>query len=453
MIASVNPFTEQTVEKFDTISTEEAIEEVKASDRTQTKWFDVPVTQRAKKLVTLSENLQNNMEKYARLISEENGKPIKDSRSEVKKCSWCCSYYAENAERFLKATMVKTEHKKSYIRYDPLGVVFGILPSNDPFWMAIRFAAPALTAGNTVVIKHASNVPRSVREIQKLFIDSGFERDNCKVILANSETAMKIIETDLVDAVHMTGGLDAGSEVAQLAGKRIIKTVLELGGSDPFIVLGDADIQKAAEIAVKARMEASGQNCIAAKRVIVTKSVLDEFKEALKKNLNHLKVGDPLEDDTDVGPLAKPESAEEIRQKLKDAESKGGEIVYGPKPPDNGYFVRPAFVFGSGKDMEIVSEEVFGPVAPVIVVNDEEEAIQVANSSKYGLGASVWTRDIKKGERISAMLEAGMVFINGATRSDPRLPMGGVKNSGIGRELAGFGFDEYTNKKTVVVTQ
>ena len=381
------------------------------------------------------------------------GKPIRQSRNEVQKCARLCDYYAENAAGLLQDEIVDIGAEKSYLTFEPLGVIFGIMPWNFPFWQVFRFAVPAMCAGNVCVIKHASNVPRSALEIENVFLEAGFPENVFSTLLTDSKTAMEILEEELVDGVSLTGSVGAGSKIGGLAGKGIKPLVLELGGSDPFIVLEDADIERAAQAAVKSRFLNAGQSCVAAKRLIVVEDIVVDFIEAFELRVQELKIGNPMDEETDIGPLAKKEFIESLERVLNDAKKKGADPqVYGEKH-EKGFFFNPVIIPAASTDMKVCNVEVFGPIAPVIIVKDGDDAVEIANSTMYGLGAKIWSRDLDRAERLAKRIKSGSVSINGMAKSDPRLPFGGVKMSGIGRELSQYGLKEFVNIKTVVVNR
>ena len=381
------------------------------------------------------------------------GKPIRQSRNEVQKCARLCDYYAENAAGLLQDEIVDIGAEKSYLTFEPLGVIFGIMPWNFPFWQVFRFAVPAMCAGNVCVIKHASNVPRSALEIENIFLEAGFPENIFSTLLIDSKAAMEILEEELVDGVSLTGSVGAGSKIGGLAGKGIKPLVLELGGSDPFIVLEDADIERAAQAAVKSRFLNAGQSCVAAKRLIVVEDIVVDFIEAFELRVQELKIGNPMDEETDIGPLAKKEFIESLERVLNDAKKRGADPqVYGKKH-EKGFFFNPVIIPAASTDMKVCNVEVFGPIAPVIIVKDGDDAVEIANSTMYGLGAKIWSRDLDRAERLAKRIKSGSVSINGMAKSDPRLPFGGVKMSGIGRELSQYGLKEFVNIKTVVVNR
>jgi len=452
-IKSVNPYTEEVNWTYDSFSFGECEARIENSRAAFSGWSSLSVEERTKYFSRAGEVLRRNTEIYAEIITKEMGKPIRQSRGEIEKCAWLCDYYAENAAVFLKDELVDTGAEKSYVTFDPLGVIFGIMPWNFPFWQVFRFAVPAMCAGNVCVIKHASNVPRSALEIEKVFLEAGFPENVFNTLLIDSKTAMEIIEEEMVDGVSLTGSIAAGSEIGELAGGLIKPLVLELGGSDPFIVLEDADIERAAQIAVKSRFLNTGQSCIAAKRFIVAEDVVVDFIEAFELEMQELKIGDPMDEETDIGPIAKKEFVDSLERVLKDAKKKGAEPhVYGEEH-NKGFFFRPTLIPAASTDMKVCNVEVFGPIAPVITAKDEDEAVKIANSTEFGLGAEIWSRDLERAQRLAKRIKSGFVTINGMVKSDPRLPFGGVKKSGIGRELSHYGLKAFVNIKTVVVNK
>ncbi len=450
---SINPYTEEVNWEYDSFSFEECETHIKKSRATFLEWSSLSVEERTKYFIKASEVLRKNIDFYAEIITKEMGKPIKQSRAEIEKCAEVCEYYAENAVEFLKDEFVDTGAEKSYVSFEPLGVILGIMPWNFPFWQVFKFATSALCAGNVCVLKHGSNVPRSAIEVEKVFLEAGFPEYVFKTLLIDSKTAMEIIKRDMVDGVSLTGSINAGSEVGGLAGKFIKPIVMELGGSDPFIVLENADIEKAAQAAVKSRFRNTGQGCNAAKRFIVLESVIDDFMKAFELEVNKLKVGDPMNEDTEIGPVAKKEVIEELETFMEDAIKKGAEPFVCGEDCEKGFFFKPTIIRAANQDMNVCKVEVFGPIAPVITVKDESEAIKVANSTELGLGAQVWSRDFERAERLAKRIKAGFVSVNGMVRSDPRLPFGGIKKSGIGRELSHYGIKEFTNIKAIVINK
>jgi succinate-semialdehyde dehydrogenase / glutarate-semialdehyde dehydrogenase len=450
-IKSINPYSKETMKEFDLFTEDKVEQRIRSAGEAFLDWKEVSVEDRTKYIKKLAEVLRANPRKYAETITKEMGMPIKASLKSVEKCAWLCDYYSKNTAKFLKPENVDTEFKKSYVRFDPLGIVFIIMPWNYPFWQVFRQAVTSIAAGNVCLLKHASNVPQCALLIEEIFKDANFPKGVFTTLLIGSNTAMKIIDDDKVDAVSLTGSNKAGEQVGALAGKRIKPLVLELGGSDPFIVLEDADLEKAAQMAAVSRLLNAGQSCISAKRLIVVSKVADEFTKLLIKNFEKMKIGDPMDESTDIGPLARPEFVEQMNEFLQDAESKGAKVHKPLEAPKNGFFFAPCIVSQTSREMKILSSEIFGPIAPIIVVDSEQDAIKEANNTEFGLGSSLWTKDTEKGEKMAKKLEAGFVGINDITKSDPRLPFGGIKKSGVGRELSHFGLKEFVNVKTVVI--
>ncbi len=450
---SINPFTEEVMKEF-ALMTERRLEgEIEKSREAFSSWKALPVSDRAAYVKRLGDHLRLEKRKYGELITREMGKPIRDAVAEVEKCALLCDYYAENAVKFLEHEQIATEAKKSYVSFDPLGVVLAIMPWNFPFWQAFRFGIPAVSAGNVVILKHASNVPQTAIAIEDAFRAAGFPENVLKTVLISPDAALKLIEDDLVDAVSLTGSNKAGERVGAVAGGKIKPLVLELGGSDAYIVLDDADVEKAGRTAAKARMINAGQSCIAAKRFIVLESVAEEFKKHFMAQLKELKIGDPMDETTDIGPVAKPDILQSLNEQLRDARAKGAEVLQAGHPFKKGFFFAPCMIVNPRPNMKVMTEEVFGGIAPIITVKDEDEAVRIANDTKYGLGASIWSRNAERAERIARKIEAGFISINDMVKSDPRLPFGGVKKSGIGRELSHYGLKEFVNVKTVVVKE
>lgn len=449
-VVSINPTTEEVNKEFETISKAEALAAAKKSKLGFEVWSKLDINKRAEYLRKLANVLRQRKEEFAKLVTVEMGKPIKDAITEVEKCAWTAEYYAENAEKFLEEEIVQTEATKSYVAFEPLGTVLSIMPWNFPFWQALRFGIPALTAGNVVLLRHSNVVPQCALAIEQAFNE--FPQHVFKTLITDHDTVAALIRSKYINGVSLTGSNAAGARVAQLAGKHMKKAVFELGGSDPFIVLEDADVKFACENAAKARLVNTGQSCISAKRFIVVKQIAGQFADGFVESMKSLKMGDPLDMQTDIGPLATSNQREQVELQLADAVGKGANILLGGKRPEGrGYFFEPTVVTNTKPNMRVVKEEVFGPVAPIIIAKNEEHAIKIANDSEFGLGASVWTSNIERGERIARRLEAGFVSINKIVKSDPRLPFGGIKKSGIGRELSHYGLREFVNIKTVVV--
>lgn len=452
-IQSINPYSEQVIQEFELMTKAQLDKQAEMSRKAFSAWREMPVEERAKLVKNLGDHLRAKKALYAELMTGEMGKAIKESRGEIEKCAWLCDYYSENAALFLAPEEIKTEAKKSYITFAPLGIVLAIMPWNFPFWQVFRFGIPALCAGNVILLKHAPSVFGTALAIEDAFKAAGFPDNVFKTLLIDEKTAHTLIDEDKVDAVSLTGSVRAGQQVGATASGKIKKLVLELGGSDPFIVLDDADIDKAARTGADARMINAGQSCIAAKRFIVMEKAADAFKKAFVARLKELKIGDPMNEATDVGPLSRKEILDNLTSQLADAKAQGAEILELEHPFKKGFFFAPAVVFSPKKSMKVLREEVFGPIAPIITVKSEEEAIELANDTEYGLGAAVWSKDLKRAERVASRIDAGCVAINDLVKSDPRLPFGGVKKSGVGRELSRYGLREFVNIKSVVVKE
>ena len=413
------------------------------------EWSGRDIAEREDLLANVADVLRENQREYAELMTEEMGKPVTAAESEVEKCAWVCEYYAEHAGEQLATEEVETEAAESYVTYEPLGPILAVMPWNFPMWQVFRFAAPHLTAGNVGLLKHASNVPGTAEAIQEIFEEAGYPEGVFQTLLVGSDAIENVIADDRVAAVTLTGSEGAGRSVGKNAGEAIKKSVLELGGSDPFVVLDDADVQDAAETGSRARMINAGQSCIAAKRFIVHEDVHDEFVDAFRAELESLTVGDPTDEDTDVGPQAREDLMEDVHDQVERTVDEGATLELGGEPLDReGYYYPPTLLTDVEPDMTAATEEVFGPAAAVLKAGSEEEAIELANDTKYGLGASIWTEDRDRAKRLMRELEAGCVFCNELVKSDPRLPFGGVKNSGYGRELARHGIREFVNTKT-----
>lgn len=449
-ISSSNPATGVILETFpaeETATIEKKI--IRAHDCFHT-WRDTAFSERSVLMQRAAAVLRDDAERLARAMTLEMGKPIAQARAEVEKCAWVCAHYAEHAEHILDIEILPSDASSSYARFDPLGVVLAVMPWNFPFWQVFRFAAPALMAGNTGLLKHASNVPRCALLIEEVFQKAGFPAGCFQTLLIPSSAVSTILEHPLVAAATLTGSEHAGSQVAAASGAQLKKTVLELGGNDPFIVLGDADLEAAASTAATARMINTGQSCIAAKRFIVVASVADAFLERFVKIMSGMRVGDPLDDATEVGAMAREDLLLELDAQLRTSVDMGARVLTGGRRLEGpGVFYPPTVVTDVRKGMPLYDEETFGPVAAVIVVEDEDEALHVANDSPFGLGASLWTADLTHAEMLAARIESGSVFINGLVKSDPRLPFGGIKKSGYGRELSHYGIKEFVNIKTV----
>lgn len=450
---SVNPYTEEVNWTYDPFSFDECEFRIESSRAAFSGWSSFSAEERTKYIFKAGQVLRQNVDVYAEIITKETGKPIRQSREEIENCAWLCDYYAENAVGFLKDELVDTGTEKSYVTFEPLGIIFGVISWSFPFLQVFRFAVPAMCAGNVCVIKHASNVPRSALEIEKVFHKAGFPENVFNTLLIDSKTAMEIIEEEMVDGVSLTGNIVTGSEIGELVGGLVKPLVLELGGSDPFIVLEDADIERAAQVAVRSSFLNTGQSSTAAKRFIIVEDIVVDFIEAFELEIQELKVGDPMDEETDIGPLAKKEFIDSLERILKDAKKKGAEPhVYGEEH-SKGFFFRPTLIPAASTDMKACNVEVFGPIAPVITVKDEGEAVIVANSTEFGLGAEIWSQDLERAQNLAKRIKSGFVVINGMVEFNPRLPFGGIKKSGIGRELSHYGLKEFVNLKTVVVNR
>lgn len=449
-IQTINPATGKIEKTFLEHTLEEVFESIEKADNAFLKWRTTDFSLREELMKRAAQILQDRKEHYGKILTLEMGKPITQAIAEVEKCAWVCDYYAENAPIILKEEIVKTDASESYVRFDPLGVVLAVMPWNFPFWQVFRFAAPALMAGNVSILKHASNVPMSALAIEEIFTDAGFPENIFKTLLIDSSKVEEIINHPKVIAATLTGSEYAGKKVAEACGRNLKKTVMELGGSDPFIVLDDADIDSAVKTAVTARLINNGQSCIAAKRFIVVENVYDEFEKKFVDAMKKVKVADPMETTTELGPIAREDLLNELDEQVKQSVMKGATILCGGKRIEReGYFYEPTILANLSKRMPAYDDEIFGPVASLIKARDEEEALRIANDSQFGLGASLWTSNITKAKELASKIESGSVFINGMVKSDPRLPFGGVKNSGYGRELSHYGIKEFVNIKTV----
>jgi acyl-CoA reductase-like NAD-dependent aldehyde dehydrogenase len=447
-VKTINPATEEVLNEYKIMTKEQINDKVKKARITFQDWKK-DASKRTDLLHDFANQLRKDKENLARRATNEMGKAIKEARSEVEKCAWAMEYYADNGQIFSTDEVVNTDARKTVIRFQPIGVIGSIMPWNFPYWQALRFAAPSLMIGNTIVLKPASATMQCGIEIEKTFKSAGLPDGVFQTLVGDSSVAESLIDSD-TNAVTFTGSVPVGAKVAQRATSQIKKTVLELGGSDPFIVCEDADIEKASNGAIKGRFINCGQSCIASKRFIVVKNVANEFIEKFVHKAEKLKVGDPLSDDTDIGPLVNTSGLNKIDSQVKEAVKEGAELLKGGEQiGKKGYFYKPTVLKNVNPKMKIAQEEVFGPVAPIIVAGDEVEAIEIANDSEYGLGASIWTQDLDKAERLSSIVESGIVSVNNVVASDPRVPFGGVKKSGFGRELSRYGMLEFVNIKSV----
>lgn len=447
ILKSTNPFTGKLIEKFKEYPEETVDNILLQSTEAFDNWKGTSFEIRKSLMEKAAASLLLNIEDYAGTITAEMGKPVKESRAEVEKCAWICEYYAKNAEQFLNPEPVKTDADLSYVAFEPLGPILGIMPWNFPFWQVFRFAVPTIMAGNSVLLKHASNVQICARKIESIFTGAGFPRSVfCNLVLGSGRIE-RIIKHDCVRAVSLTGSEVAGIKTAEAAGNSLKKSLLELGGSNAFIVLEDADVDMAVETAVRARFQNAGQSCIAAKRFIIDRKVGDRFIGLLHERVKKLKTGNPFDEDTDIGPLAGILHAEKIEQQVRKSVDMGARVIAGGKRDKS--FYQPTVVLDVTPGMPLFDEEVFGPVAPVIVTDSIDESIALANKTNFGLGVSLFCSDLEKALRFVPEFHDGAVFINGLVKSDPRLPFGGTKRSGFGRELAVQGIREFVNIKTV----
>jgi len=452
-LRSVNPATEELIAEYDEHDGEEIERRIERAWTAFLSWRETPFADRSELLRAAARVLRDDQDEWADVMTREMGKPIEQAEGEVEKCAWVCEYFADQAEVFLDGEEIATDASKSGVRYDPLGPVLAIMPWNFPFWQVFRFAAPGLMAGNVGLLKHAENVPGCALAIEEIFHAAGFPEGVFTTLLTTPEKAPAIIGHRHVRAVTLTGSVRAGRAVAAEAGKHLKKSVLELGGSDPFIVLEDYDPKAAAEAAATARTINSGESCIAAKRFFPVEEIADEFEQELVRRMEGMTVGDPLDRDVDLGPMARADLRDTLHDQVERSVAAGAKVLTGgephPGPDGTGFFYRPTVLTNVAPGMPAFDEELFGPVAAVIRVRDADEAVELANRSEYGLGASLWTQDMARAEELVPRIESGSVFVNGIVKSDPRLPFGGVKSSGYGRELSGFGIREFVNVKTV----
>ncbi|HYU72250.1 MAG TPA: NAD-dependent succinate-semialdehyde dehydrogenase [Ktedonobacteraceae bacterium] len=449
-IQTINPTTGEVLETFEPYSEQQVNQALDQARQAFLHWSTNSFAERGKYLHSVASHLRDHKTELARIAVLEMGKSITEAEAEVEKCAWNCDFFAENAESFLRDEKVASNASESYVAFRPLGVVLAIMPWNFPYWQVFRFAAPTLMAGNTSVLKHASNVSRVALEIERIFQEAGLPQGVLRTVLVPGSETGRLIEDSRIAAVTLTGSEAAGVEVAATSGHVLKKTVLELGGSDPFIVLEDADLDEAAQVAVTARFQNNGQSCIAAKRFIVVDSVAEAFEQKFVANTAKLKVGDPLEYDTRIGPLARKDLQETLDQQVQQSIQQGAKVLIGGKAREGkGNFYEPTILTNVTPQMSVFTDETFGPVAAIIRARDTEHALELANDSTFGLSSNLWTRNIEQARELTARIEAGGVFINGMTASDPRLPFGGVKRSGYGRELSSFGIREFVNGQTV----
>lgn len=453
MIQSVNPFNNKLIKTYSEMSYEEVDSIIHSSQTAFERWKRILIKERASLMKNAGNVLRQNIKQYSEIMTLEMGKPIVQSKAEVEKCAWVCDYYSENAEKFLQDEIVQTDASKSFVSYQPLGVILAIMPWNFPFWQVIRFAAPTLMAGNTGLLKHASNVTGSALALEEVFVKAGFPENVFRTLIISAGNTKRVIENPIVQAVSLTGSVPAGRAVASAAGNVLKKCVLELGGSDPYVVLEDADLESAANACVTSRLINGGQSCIAAKRFIVVKSVFDEFEKLYIEKMSQKKMGDPFDETNDVGPQASIPLRNELHDQVLRSISAGAKLLLGGEIPEGeNAFYPPTILTNVKPGMPAFDEELFGPVAALVKAEDEKDAIKLANQTVFGLGAVVFTNDTKRGEQIAKEeLFAGNCFVNQFVRSDPRLPFGGVKESGYGRELSPFGIKEFVNIKSVYI--
>ncbi len=451
-IQSINPANNEIIKTYEEYPSNEVNGIIEKTHGSFLSWRLSPFSERKELMNYAADILRKYKKGYAQIISVEMGKIISESLAEIEKCAWLCDYYAENAEKILSEEFIITDAAQSYVRFDPLGVILAVMPWNFPFWQVFRFAVPALMAGNAGLLKHASNVPQCALAIEDLFSRTGFPDDIFRTLLIGSESVKDVIENPDVKAVTLTGSESAGMKVAELSGCNLKKTVLELGGSDPFIVLADADIDTAVKVGVQSRMLNNGQSCIAAKRFIVEEPIADEFEHKFVEEMSKIIVGNPLDESAKQGAMAREELLIELDDQVKRSIEAGAKPLLGcERYNSEGAFYKPSVLTNVKKGMPCYDEELFGPVAAIIRAQNEDDAIRIANDSDFGLGASLWTNNLEKAKILAEFIESGSVFINGLVKSDPRLPFGGVKKSGYGRELSYYGIKEFVNIKTVWV--
>ena len=447
-ISTVNPSTGEKITTFSAMDKSQVFDLVGKAKRAYPEWKK-DYEKRRSYIYNLVEHLKKNKTELATVATSEMGKPLKESIGEVEKCAWALEFYADHGDSFLSDEVLNTDARKSFLTFEPLGVIGSIMPWNFPYWQALRFAAPCLMAGNVIVMKPSRVTMQSGIEIEKAFAESGMPDGIFQTVVGSVESANHLIDSD-VNAVTFTGSTNAGAKVGERAAKNLKKCVLELGGSDPFIVLDDAIIEKAAEGAVKGRFINCGQSCVASKRFFVGKNIAEEFTELFIKKASQLKVGDPMSIETDIGPLSSKDGLETISGIVEDAKEKGAEILLGGSEIEGkGFFYKPTILRNVKPNMRIAQEETFGPVAPITIVENESEAVKLANESEFGLGASIWTKDLAKADKMSRRIESGIVSVNNVVISDPRIPFGGIKHSGFGRELSRYGMLEFVNLKSV----
>lgn len=448
---SINPYNQEVVFEHSELSESQVSKAIDNSNQAFKVWKITSFEVRSTLFLNLAEVLEKNKDEYAKIITLEMGKPISQSISEVEKCAWVCRYYAENAETLLTKKVIATGAEESYVRYDPLGVILGIMPWNFPFWQVIRFSVPTIFAGNTVILKHASNVMESAKQVESAFLEAGFPKNVFQNLIISSKKVEKIIQNPLVKGVSLTGSNAAGSAVAKIAGEEIKPSLLELGGSNALVVFEDCDIEKTVDICVNARFLNTGQSCIAGKRLLVHQDIEKEFIEKLSKKILALKSGNPLEKSTFIGPLVHEKAAETLMEQLQDSLEKGAKLIVGGNAEKANF--EPTLVAGVSENMRIFKEETFGPLLSCSTFKTDDEALKLSNNSDFGLGVSLFTNNKKRIEELIPKLNEGAVFVNDLVKSDPRLPFGGTKNSGYGRELSDEGIQAFVNKKTIYIKE
>lgn len=450
IIQSLDPATEEVLATFELFSTVQIDEALTAAHTAFHSWRETSFAERRSLFQRVAAYLRAHKTELGRIASLEMGKPLLESEAEVEKCAWNCDFYADNAEKFLADEEVETNATRSYVSFQPLGVILALMPWNFPYWQLFRFAAPTLMAGNTIILKHASNVSLCALAIERIFQECGFPQGVLRTVLVLGAETGKLIADSRIAAVTLTGGDAAGEAVAAASGKALKKNVLELGGSDAFIILEDADLDSAVQVAVRARYQNTGQSCIAAKRFMVVETVAEEFEQKFVEVVQKLRVGNPLDRETQIGPLARNDLRDTLHKQVQASVKMGANVLLGGKPLEGkGYFYAPTVVTSVAPEMPLFCEETFGPVAAVIRARDAEHAVELANNSDFGLGGNLWTNDIARARKLARRMETGGIFINGMTVSDPRLPFGGVKRSGYGRELSSFGIREFVNIQTI----
>lgn len=451
MLKSINPYTGEKIEKFNVHTKSDISKKIKKADKTFQDWRHVSFARKKELMLKLAAELKNKKKEYATAITKEMGKPITQAIAEIEKCAWVCEYYAQNAEKQLQNEIVETDANESYVKYEPLGIILAVMPWNYPFWQVFRFLAPALMAGNVGVLKHASNVMRCAQNIEQAVLNAGFPEGCFQNLLIGSKKVEQIIRDKRIKAVTLTGSKPAGSSVASIAGEEIKKSVLELGGSNALVVFEDANIPETVKTCVQARFQNTGQSCIAGKRLIVQESIYEEFLEEFITQVRELKSGDPMDEETYIGVLAREDLAIDLEVQLEKSKKKGAKVVLGGKR--NRAYFEPTIVINVSKKMPVFKEETFGPLIAVTRFNSDMEAIDLVNKSSFGLGVSIFTEDFERAKALIPQFDDGAVFVNELVKSDPRLPFGGTKESGYGRELSSHGIKEFLNRKTVYINK